>query len=96
MQSRKHIANIVHNLLAYRGDANNRSVAAQKIILQQRFKDEFGIKLWKPKPGGGTYMDGRCAKLAFGNPEKFSQIIGNVVQGLPKFRLLLGLAWAYY
>ena len=51
-------------------------VAAQKIELQRKFKEAFGVKLWKPKPGGGTYMDGRCAKLAFNNPEKFSELIG--------------------
>ena len=60
----------------FRGDINKGLVAAQKLVLQQKFKDAFGVRLWKPKPGGGTYMDGRCSKLAFSDPEKFSEIIG--------------------
>ena len=63
--------------ITYRGP-DAEFVALQKLELQRRFKEVFGIKLWKPRPGGGTYMDGRCAKLAFGNPEKFSEMIGNL------------------
>ena len=68
---------VLNTNLSCRGN-DIEKVALQKVNLQARFLEEFGVKLWKPKPGGGTFMDGRCAKLAFGNPENFSDLIGKL------------------
>ena len=69
------------------------AVAAQKVELQKEFKKEFGIHLWKPRPGGGTMMDGRCSRLAFSRPEKFSQLSGMPIDLIKDYnRLVVALA----
>ena len=55
------------------------------MALQNAFKKEFGIDLWKPRSGGGTSMDGRCSRVAFANPEKFSEICGVPVDLIKDF-----------
>ena len=40
------------------GDADQALVAEQKLSLQRKFKKYFRIKVFMPKPGGGTFIDG--------------------------------------
>ena len=73
----------------FRGDTNKTSQALQKIAIQKAFLKEFGLDIWKPKSGGGTTMDGRCSRVAFANPEKFSQICGVPVDLIKDFDTLV-------
>ena len=64
-------------------------VASQKIKVQREFKAAFGIEPWKLRSGGGTWMDGRCSRLAFSNPEIFSKICGIPEDLIKDFDLLV-------
>ena len=43
--------------------------------LQPRFRKYFKIKLFMPRPGGGTFIDGSAVRTAFRRPATFAHLI---------------------
>ena len=58
--SRERILFLFSDVMSYAayGEADQALVADQKMILQRKFKKYFRIKVFMPKPGGGTFIDG--------------------------------------
>ena len=57
------------------GEAQQALVSLQKSFLQERFKHYFRIKLFMPRPGGGTFIDGNAVRTVFQRPATFSRLI---------------------
>ena len=57
------------------GEVQKSLVALQKDILQERFRKHFRIKLFMPRPGGGTFIDGNAVRTAFRRPATFSRLV---------------------
>ena len=57
------------------GEVQQGLVATQKAFLQERFRKYFRIKLFMPRPGGGTFIDGNAVREAFKRPATFSRLI---------------------
>ena len=57
------------------GKTQQSLVATQKDFLQERFRTYFRIKLFMPRPGGGTFIDGNAVRTVFRQPALFSRLI---------------------
>ena len=57
------------------GEAQQGLVANQKAFLQDRFRTYFRIKLFMPRPGGGTFIDGNAVRTCFQRPATFACLI---------------------
>ena len=57
------------------GKVQQGLVATQKAFLQDRFRTYFKIKLFMPRPGGGTFIDGNAVRDVFRKPALFSRLI---------------------
>ena len=60
----------------YKVKATDPRLVARKELIQARFKEELSLTVDKPKPGFGSTNDGNTSRVAFANPEIFSEITG--------------------
>ena len=71
-----------------RGSENKTKVLMRKNELQKDFKEKLGLDVFKVRKSGGTSNTGNTARVAFANPEIFSEITNFPVSLIKKLKIL--------
>lgn len=72
-----------------RTEEDKASVKQRSDNIKQRFKNEMGLIVDKPKPGFASSNDGNTARRFFGNPTLSAEITGLDVTLIEKLDVLL-------
>lgn len=70
-------------------DEDKEEIANRKMEIQQKFKEEMGLIIDRPKPGFGTTNDGNTARRFFKNHETSASITGICHELLERFYVML-------
>ena len=73
----------------FSGEAEQLLVQCEKEELQYKFRKYFRIKLFMPKQGGGTFIDGKAVRDCFSRPETFARLIDFPVDLIKDFYTLI-------
>lgn len=72
-----------------RGEENKQLYETTKKVIREKFKNQLGLIVDKPKPGYGNSNDGNTARRFFENADVSSSITGVDVEIIKRFRTIL-------